>query len=85
MWLGKRCLTVCLSPDVRCRDPGAGVGVDSVWEQGKLEMRKMLEDAAESLSSVDAVFGGSYYGVGPSFNHYLSSNAPYAIIANPKR
>jgi len=26
-------------------------GVDSVWEQEKLEARKMLENAAESLTS----------------------------------
>ena len=26
-------------------------GVDSVWEQGKLEARKMLENAAESHTS----------------------------------
>jgi hypothetical protein len=27
---------------------GAGVGVDSAWEQEKLEARKMLGNAAES-------------------------------------
>ena len=30
---------------------GAGVGVDSVWEQEKPEARKMLENAAESRQS----------------------------------
>jgi hypothetical protein len=30
---------------------GAGVGVDSAWEQRKLEARKMLEKAAESPAS----------------------------------
>jgi hypothetical protein len=36
-------LTVCVT--------GAGAGVDSVWEQKKLEARKMLENAAESPAS----------------------------------
>ncbi len=30
---------------------GAGAGGDSVWEQEKLEARKMLENAAESPAS----------------------------------
>jgi len=30
---------------------GAGAGVDSTWEQRKLEARKMLENAAESPAS----------------------------------
>jgi hypothetical protein len=30
---------------------GAGAGVDSAWEQRKLEARKMLENAAESPAS----------------------------------
>jgi hypothetical protein len=30
---------------------GAGAGVDSVWEQKKLEAKKMLENAAESPAS----------------------------------
>jgi len=30
---------------------GAGVGVDSAWEQEKLEARKILENAAESPAS----------------------------------
>jgi hypothetical protein len=37
------CPTVCVT--------GAGAGVDSVWEQEKLEARKMLENAAESPAS----------------------------------
>ena len=37
------CLTACVT--------GAGAGVDSVWEQEKLEARKMLENAAESPAS----------------------------------
>jgi len=36
-------LTVCVT--------GAGAGVDSVWEQKKLEARKMLEKRAESPAS----------------------------------
>jgi len=35
--------TVCVT--------GAGAGVDNVWEQKKLEARKMLENAAESPAS----------------------------------
>jgi hypothetical protein len=35
--------TVCVT--------GAGACVDSVWEQEKLEARKMLENAAESPAS----------------------------------
>jgi len=35
--------TVCVT--------GAGAGVDSVWEQKKLEARKMLENAADSPAS----------------------------------
>ena len=31
--------------------PAGGRGVDSVWEQKKLEARKMLENAAESHTS----------------------------------
>jgi len=34
---------------------GAGAGVDSAWEQRKLEARKMLENAAESPASRHAV------------------------------
>jgi len=30
---------------------GAGAGVDSAWEQRKLEARKLLENAAESPAS----------------------------------
>ena len=33
------------------RVTGAGAGVDSVWEQKKLEARKMLLEAAESHKS----------------------------------
>ena len=36
-------LTVCVT--------GAGVGVDSAWEQKKLEARKLLENRAESPAS----------------------------------
>jgi hypothetical protein len=35
--------TVCVT--------GAGAGMDSVWEQRKLEARKILENAAESPAS----------------------------------
>ena len=37
------CLTVCVT--------GAGAGVDSAWEQKKLEARKLLENAADSPAS----------------------------------
>jgi hypothetical protein len=37
------CLTVCVT--------GAGAGVDSAWEQKKLEARKMLLNRAESPAS----------------------------------
>jgi hypothetical protein len=36
-------LTVCVT--------GAGAGVDSVWEQKKLEAREILENAADSPAS----------------------------------
>jgi hypothetical protein len=39
-YLGKGGLTVCVT--------GAGAGVDSAWEQRKLEARKMLENGDES-------------------------------------
>jgi len=32
-------------------------GVDSAWEQEKLEVRKMLENAAESHTSVHGLLG----------------------------
>jgi len=35
--------TVCVT--------GAGAGVDSTWEQEKIEARKLLENAAESPAS----------------------------------
>ncbi len=41
--LRDRRLTACVT--------GAGVGVDSAWEQNKLEARKMLEKAADSPTS----------------------------------
>jgi len=40
---------------------GAGAGVDSAWEQKKLEARKMLENAAESPAS-SARFVGQCFG-----------------------
>jgi len=39
---------------------GGGVGVDSAWEQKKLEARKMLENAAESLPSSDTLLCDTY-------------------------
>jgi hypothetical protein len=39
----------CVRPTVCVR--GTGVGVDFVWEQEKLEARKMFENAAESHTS----------------------------------
>jgi hypothetical protein len=41
--------TVCVS--------GRWVGVDYAWEQGKLEARKMLENAAEFLASSGRIVG----------------------------
>jgi hypothetical protein len=38
---------------------GAGVGVDSVWEQEKPETRKMLENATESRASSARFIGHS--------------------------
>ena len=44
--------TVCVT--------GAGAGIDSAWEQYKLEARKMLENVARKRPTrqVHAVFGG---------------------------
>jgi len=42
--------TVCVT--------GAGAGVDSAWEQCKLEARKILENATDSQRPVHAVLGG---------------------------
>jgi len=39
---------------------GAGAGVDSAWEQKKLEARKMLENRAESQRPVHAVLGNRH-------------------------
>jgi len=39
---------------------GAGAGVDSAWEQEKLEARKLLEKAAESPAS-SACFVGWFW------------------------
>jgi len=36
---------------------GAGAGVDSVWEQEKLEARKMLENRADSPPSAARFVG----------------------------
>jgi hypothetical protein len=59
--------TVCVT--------GAGVGVDSVWEQRKLEARKLLINRAESLAS-------SARGVG---RFYFAARALYSIsISNFK-
>jgi len=44
-------LTVCVT--------GAGAGVDSAWEQEKLEARKMLENAQTPTSRVHAVLGSN--------------------------
>jgi hypothetical protein len=56
-------LTVCVT--------GAGAGVDKIWEQKKIEARKLFENAAESPASsarcVGTLFiGGLYYDVGNS-------------------
>jgi hypothetical protein len=47
-------VTVCVT--------GAGAGVDSVWEQKKLEARKLLENAAESPAS-SARYVGRFFEV----------------------
>jgi len=39
---------------------GAGVGVDSAWEQEKLKARKMLENAQTPTSRVHTVLGASF-------------------------
>ena len=49
----KDSLTVCVT--------GAGAGVDSVWEQEKLEARKMLENGDESPASSARCVGQRYY------------------------
>jgi len=36
---------------------GAGAGVDSAWEQRKLEARKMLENATDPQRPVHALLG----------------------------
>ena len=41
--LRKSQLTVCVSPACFLRGTGAGAGVDSAWEQRKLEAREMLD------------------------------------------
>jgi len=42
-------------------------GVDSAWEQGKLEARKMLENAAESHTSGARFVGLRFYMFSISF------------------
>ena len=49
--LRKSQLTVCVSPACFLRGTGAGAGVDSAWEQEKLEARKMLVNRADSHTS----------------------------------
>jgi hypothetical protein len=46
-------LTVCVT--------GAGAGVDSAWEQEKLEARKMLENGDESHLSSARFVSHRYY------------------------
>jgi hypothetical protein len=58
-------LTVC----VTC----VWAGVDSVWEQEKLEARKMLENAAESHTSGARFVGQFWLGIELSFNLYVNS------------
>jgi len=53
----RRWLTVCVT--------GAGAGVDSVWEQEKLEARKMLENAVESPAS-SARFVSPFFAMQPA-------------------
>ena len=52
MWVVQRRLTVCVS--------GLWAGVDSAWEQKKLEARKMLENAAESPPSTARCVGQEF-------------------------
>ena len=62
--------TVCVT--------GAGAGVDSVWEQEKLEARKMPENATESPAS-SACFVGRIYGFMP---HTLKSSNWVTMFGN---
>ena len=61
--------TVCVT--------GAGAGVDSAWEQEKLEARKILENAAESHTS-----GARFVGCGfwKSINQIISLIYKFALI-----
>src|SRR5258706_8613514 len=45
------CLTVCVREASPKGDFGAEAGVDSAWEQKKLEAREMLENTADSRAS----------------------------------
>jgi len=56
--------TVCVT--------GAGAGVDSVWEQRKLEARKLLENAAESPASSARCVGRLFERSKVMFEHHNS-------------
>ena len=52
---------------------GAGAGVDSAWEQEKLEARKMFENAAESpVSSVSMKTQSDGVAVGHVFGYAMN-------------
>ena len=64
------CLITCFDLSITADRPpnglrywGAGAGVDSVWEQEKLEARKMLENAAESPASSACFVGLCLFGI----------------------
>ena len=59
-------LTVCAS--------GLWVGRDSVWEQEKLEARKLLENAAESQNPLHALLARSLFGRVCALNNFTYFN-----------
>jgi hypothetical protein len=54
--------TLCISGGITVCVTRVWAGVDSVWEQEKLEARKMLENGAEShTSGAPRKSGGSFF------------------------
>ena len=68
------CPTVCVT--------GAGAGVDSVWEQRKLEARKMLENAAESPVSSARVVRRLYVKVDVICHRILLYSLMYSMVVS---
>ena len=66
---------------------GAGAGVDNVWEQKKLEARKILENGAESPASGAPRKSGAHFSrkkPSSNFAKYTpkrQSNKPYKAVA----